>query len=391
VGIGAALHEARQRRNREYLALKHTQLLKRMNAFGWNEGTQTHLHNAPGQFEQFLMQTFGEDPETGLRGPWSGIPTWLVDTGDLTTWGDGDSTAEGKTILAKWATAAQATAALSLYGNHDAWPACMPFTNWWDYFSDLKAQRDALTAQAEWQPERWVTNPLSVPLAGLDADIELYGLDSIGWSGFRNGRAVGQIDPRAITHLQEEIESRRRKRRSLRILATHHPISFPYGPGATRTVVIFDKERLSGAQVVASRLRYPPPHHQQQPYVQIMLSGHVHARYPAERRVSPGFEIQQQGLDRGQLSLTASSLMLPQSGGVALPPAVDRLIQGFSRHTLDFNTAQADVLRFHVDLAQKEDRWGRMELELERIPVISTGGTSYELILEEAQTFNLHF
>src|SRR4051794_36293014 len=104
VGVGVALHEARQRRNREYLALKHTQLLKRMNAFGWNEGTQTHLHNAPGQFDDFLMQTFGRDPASGIRGPWSGIPTWLVDTGDLTTWGDAGSTAEGKAMLAKWAT-----------------------------------------------------------------------------------------------------------------------------------------------------------------------------------------------------------------------------------------------------------------------------------------------
>src|SRR5690349_16372948 len=65
---------------------------------GWKEGTGTHWPAAVTGFATFLeFQAPRWLPE------WSGVPAWLLDTGDLTTYGDGPSLDLGTPTLDRFA------------------------------------------------------------------------------------------------------------------------------------------------------------------------------------------------------------------------------------------------------------------------------------------------
>src|SRR4051812_2803197 len=69
----------------------------------WVAGTPGHLPKAPESFKRFLQELKKREPG------WFGDPedkdsaqTWLIDTGDLTTFGDEDSIKQGKEYLKTW-------------------------------------------------------------------------------------------------------------------------------------------------------------------------------------------------------------------------------------------------------------------------------------------------
>src|SRR6266446_6074129 len=69
---------------------------------------------APYRFDDFLRRITIEDAE------WQELPTWLICTGDITTFGDRASLDVGKTWLESLSQYVHA--ALWLHGNHDEWP-----------------------------------------------------------------------------------------------------------------------------------------------------------------------------------------------------------------------------------------------------------------------------
>src|SRR5579863_10560197 len=87
------------------------------------DGTAGHDTFAPFVFSELVARVTVRDPV------WSNPPTWLVDTGDQTTFGDPPSIAGARGILAGFANAARPTlsgALANLPGNHDAWPDGFP-------------------------------------------------------------------------------------------------------------------------------------------------------------------------------------------------------------------------------------------------------------------------
>src|SRR5947199_4302832 len=78
-------------------------LIEQHNLFGWQEGTQGHYPYAPGAFRKFLETWKKNDPKWfGEPGDKDSAQTWLLDTGDLTAFGDEDSIKKGKAYLGTW-------------------------------------------------------------------------------------------------------------------------------------------------------------------------------------------------------------------------------------------------------------------------------------------------
>jgi hypothetical protein len=398
VGSEGASAEARHARERNRLSLYLTEIARQHNVFGWNEGTQTHFPYAPATFKACLEDLRASEPEWFEK-----TPTWLVDTGDLTTFGDLDSIREGKQYIKEWAEVAGAHSTRELYGNHDAWPACQPLTRLPAYSQDLLEQRGKLTEFDAWQPQRWLSSPLRarIPIEGIEAEVQLYALDTIGWEGWRNGRAVGSIDPRDITELQDLVEERRTggHTRDVRILATHHPISFPYESSEIKICGMpLHKMCLANPDQVTRRLRSARPASAQDPYVHLMMSGHIHARYPGGPFDGAARKMQQKGLNSSQLQLVGSSLMLnhhrqpPSSARATAQESASRSVAGFDPVVLDHGACQADLLRFTLDKTNTANSSERCTLLLERTPIVSsTAATEYRLVPAKRQHYMIEF
>ena len=396
VGADGVSAETALVRKTSRIALWLTRLMTRGDVFNWNEGTQTHFPAAPEMFEAFLEHQRSIDTEWFSKD----IPTWLVDTGDLTTFGDSNSIRAGKQYLERWARAAGATHTRSLYGNHDAWPSCMPLVKALTYKASLAAQKKRLTAFPEWQPESWCSQPLSVDIAGGTGRIDLYALDSVDWAGYRNGRAVGHIPPEPVHALRARIEQGYEPSvPCLRIVATHHPIAFPYEKGEVRPLIapFPDAMHLANSEEVARSLSNSARQPLKDPYVHIILSGHTHARYPGGKFSLGVTEVYQgNNLDRYQLQLVAGSLMLNRSvkevatstATSAEPLQMNRSCKGFAPAVLNFHPCQADLLRFSmVSAPMPGEQW---HLKLERIPIVCAMGTEYILLQGEAQQIDLY-
>lgn len=380
--------ETRHLREKNSGALMLTRFLSNQDAFGWSEGTQVHYPTAPDAFDAFIEDLRAAD------GEWFEVPTWLLDTGDLTTFGDDKSIQGGKGFLSQWAGSAGNAQTRTLYGNHDAWPECQPFTRLGSYFDDLCQQYGKLTAHPDWRWQQWLWAPLQAPIPsrGIPSNIVLYGLDTVGWSGARNGRAVGEVDQRVISALQEAIEGSQAKGRTrdLRILATHHPISFPYQGGDVQVLGLAwpDKMRLANAPLVARRLGGQPD-----PFVHLMIAGHAHARYPGGPLNVSANAIAQLSLGGRQLQLVGSSLMLNRSvrSGAGPMASISVNVEGFDPAVLDPHMCQADILRFSIDAGHAADEKTPSTLLLERIPVVSILGDEYRLVPSQAQAITIEF
>src|SRR5271156_3317330 len=71
--------------------------IEQFNIAGWNEGTQGHYQKAPERFCRFLEWWRGEDDRWYAKSRTEdSAETWLIDTGDLTAFGDQASLTEGR-------------------------------------------------------------------------------------------------------------------------------------------------------------------------------------------------------------------------------------------------------------------------------------------------------
>lgn len=201
--------------------------IERRDWFGWHEGTLDHDETAANAFLSFLQAMRSEDgewfpDEVGKPNP----PTWLVDTGDATTFGDEPSFTTAQDRLEQWRNALGGCEARWLFGNHDAWPGTQPGVQTGAGFERISEdQKNLVYSWAPWQQHKWLDPLVANGPNGLR--IECYGLNSVCFGWWDNLRAIGRIDRSELEGLCSKIAARD-PAPSFRILATHHPVAFPY-------------------------------------------------------------------------------------------------------------------------------------------------------------------
>ena len=399
VGAYGTTATGAQTRARRRGAAALTRQLRDGNWFGWQEGRQTHFGEAPSAFTEYLRLARASEPQW-----FNETPTWILDTGDLTTLGDPDSIALGKRYLRDWADASGAQGVRTLYGNHDAWPSCMPVTQAAKYQQELLEQKGKLTTFTEWQPETWVASPMRARIGDTSAYIELYAVDSIGWPGFRNARAVGSIDPVALTELKARMAQSCQDSGGgrFRILATHHPIVYPYEQKEIAPLAPLpwpDKMRLACAKEVATWLRNETLREPNDVLAHLLIAGHTHARYPGGAFTKVVTEIHQPWLEPQQLQIVGGSLMLNRSvsqmdfSGSTPEPVKEgnAILKVFHLLFSSFIPARLIFCAFTYDENQRPGIGEPHKLKLERISIIALLGREYRSWPERSQNVTLYF
>ena len=292
----------------------------------------SHNRFAVKAFNKFIPKITVNDPS------WKGSPTWLLDTGDLTTFGDASSLELGQVWLQKFHDGAGKPPQRLLYGNHDAWPGDFPLLA-----AVGLAERHRDTLRRNWYPGRLPEEPLTVDIPGRTdgAQIQLWTLNSVLHDRAYNTLALGRLqddrfwedpsgnyDPKNAVHaLARSMEMRKEKSPNFRILASHHPVHYP---GKPRTTMF-----MTNAEEVARELAgsAKPPHF---PRAHLVLSGHTHELFPA----------------LGQLPRKASAC-----SHAPMPPSQCQLIAGsLCQHRIPLSgyPHHCQVLRFYYDEAQPQ-------------------------------------
>src|SRR5438093_1173827 len=78
------------------LRLKARDWIQKFDLLGWSDGTLDHDADAQGAFGKYLIKLENEAPEWFSDGEYPMPSTWLLDTGDLTTFGDRPSMTYGQ-------------------------------------------------------------------------------------------------------------------------------------------------------------------------------------------------------------------------------------------------------------------------------------------------------
>lgn len=233
-------------------------------AFKGVAGAHPHVF---GRFETAIREF-----TTGQHG-WSG-PTWLVDTGDLSSLGDKPSLDKGKKEIGKLAKLCAGQ--LLLHGNHDAWPRDVPTA-----VSKKDRDRHRKWLRANHYPDTWPEPPLTHD-NGI-AEVQLFGLNTVLHNRLPNAFAFGKIEhdrywqkqrrptpDEQLNNLVNQIAVASTPARPiLRLVATHHPVHFPsrrpWDTVVRKGKVARELERQGNAAEI----------------VQVILSGHTHETFPA--------------------------------------------------------------------------------------------------------------
>lgn len=300
-------------------------LIERFDVGGWHEGTLDHDAGAEGAFGSFLDDLETVYPAWFTEAKGAGLPsTWLVDTGDLTTFGDAGSLRAGHAKLEDWEHRVKGCRLRSLFGNHDAWPGTQPAIFAFEGAAGrIDEQRRRVGGWQKWRSEDWRA-PLVSPevadpwRAGQRIRVELYAINSVLFDWSSNLRAVGEVDEGEYAALLGAIRERQKTgtARALRLLALHHPVAFPFELKHARVAQLAYLARqmcLLGADAFLERLRNEGGADAvagTTPYVHILLGGHTHAGFPGARLPDTAKEAYQGRLGPKQLQLTAGPLML---------------------------------------------------------------------------------
>lgn len=236
----------------------------------WEDGRAGHALDALLEFESFLK---GNPPTQGVIGvlQCATIPTWLVDTGDLSSVGDNASVEKQKAWVDRIAKMMGATKTIRLYGNHDAWPEKFPLIASAKEISDHRV----LFRNTHF-PQSWPLNPETIALGSTGNFIDLYSLNSVIHDHSLNVRARGQIGVDRHwggSGVKDQLLELRRlvaaRGKAFRILLSHHPIHYP--PPVPRLIM-----SLSDARSVATELINTGA----EPLAHLVLSGHTHGLFP---------------------------------------------------------------------------------------------------------------
>lgn len=375
---------------RRYAARFTQNMIERFDLFGWNEGTQGHYPHAPESFLRFLQKWRDKDKRWyGKRDDEDSAQSWLVDTGDLTAFGDEDSVKLGKQWLRDWCANLGDIDLLSLYGNHDAWPEAHPALAIVGRMQDdIRTQRDKILKWPEWRPDNWLDKPLSVKIPstgwspGTESRIELYALDTVCWNASANTLAVGSISAEHLEKFRSRLKTQwtNNNARHFRILATHHPLAFPHSYRESHVLFlpfVPSMKLLQAARWVRELRNDRDIPRRLGSLAHLFLSGHTHIAYPAGDLPKNVTDIHQGLLAPNQLQLVGGPLMLNKSEKAANtsnkpPPAQStRKKPRYSLGAVDASNCQAQVLRFFADTEQPG------QLVMFRIPVWSEDGSEY--------------
>lgn len=242
----------------------------------WHQGTAGQDSTAHERLCSFLTQ-FADNPH------FSGVETWLLDTGDLSSLGDLGSLQNAVACLKEYQSILGASKLLTLYGNHDAWPGKFP----------LRASRKELHTHrtqirsTKLFPSRWPVAPLSIPIPHCQSRVLLQGVSSVIDDRWLNARALGRVgsDPNWLpvrdgVHQLRQLAADTEQgwhadgsTRDFRILAVHHPIHYPPPrPGWTMHMKN-DADVADALAAFGQKGRGKLAH--------LVLSGHTHETYPA--------------------------------------------------------------------------------------------------------------
>jgi hypothetical protein len=280
------------------------------------DGTAPSDPFAPVVFQRFIKKVAIKDPD------WSGVETWIIDTGDHSIFGDRASLIRAQQYLAGFASvggpSGHINSVTNVHGNHDAWPDNLPL-----FARSNISQHTTMLGQAPFSyAVQTAQAPIQTPLPVKGAEIQLYTIDTVNDGYWRNTWARGIVKKPQLSGLYKLIQKQQGAPGAchLRILATHHPIHYP-PPRPNYAMVV------AGSKFIGKHLSDP------QNYIHLVLSGHTHALYPEHGKLptSPR-ACDHDPLDNDQCQLVVGSLM-----------QVDRFAKRWP------HAHQCQVLRFYQD------------------------------------------
>lgn len=255
----------------------HPALLKM--AYECEAGLYGHDDDAIDELFKWLRDRVMPDPV------WKQHLTWLIDTGDQSTFGDDLSLRYGLETLGRLSAALGNSPSTRIHGNHDAWAGKPPFVT---LPRTLEQHRDWLRQShfiADYPADPMLTHTcLSKTLS-----VDVYQLNSVVHGFVSNSLARGEVcedrfwaeqPPRRpkrgtqVEKFREIAEHRHKNQRAptLRIALMHHPLEHGGKKG-------FAKE-LKGAKSLHKALSDPREELDQEPLAHLVLSGHTHRLHP---------------------------------------------------------------------------------------------------------------
>src|SRR5471032_2562460 len=147
----------------------------------WENGLAGHDPLAHDRMCEFLGY-FSSHPQ------FAGIPSWLLDTGDLSTLGDDDSLQTALGWLNDYAAILSATEVLVLHGNHDAWPGRFPL-----FSSDQEIHIQQLTLR-QLLNKVWPDTSIQIDIPHCRAKLRLNAINSTTGNRIPNTLARGMVD-----------------------------------------------------------------------------------------------------------------------------------------------------------------------------------------------------
>lgn len=354
--------EAALTRDRRWLGLLVQRLIERRNAFGWHEGTLEHDATAVRAFEDFLSKLRANDRVWFDRE--DAPPTWLVDSGDATTFGDEASMAEAHQRLEHWQRLLGAAAVRSIYGNHDAWPGAHPAMHLGPGYTErVEIQRNQIGQFQAWQQHRW--QPPLCAEASSGIRVEAYATNTVLFGLWDSVRALGRVPDEELDALHALVSARHESsKRALRVLISHHPVAYPYAFRDKRNLLLVKQMVLENSAHVTQRLsndRAAISDTGLVPLIHLFLSGHTHLAMPGQALPRNVKEVVQGQLGSRQMQLVGGPLLLVRDRGriregIGTQPVLKER-KDFSQPWVFEANQQFQILRFRYDSTNPDGLW----------------------------------
>lgn len=335
------------------------QLFEFFDARAMHEGTLGHEDSAISAFSRLLGAMKKQEKEWFPDGP-DGPQTWIVDTGDATTFGDDRSLDLARKSLNDWRSVVGPAKLVSLVGNHDLWPGTQPGAALFDDFAArMGVQRGRIDSYDFWNDLGPVTPLVLNSDSGLS--IELYSVGTLSCDIKAGFLARGRVSEESKNKLVEAVRQHG-KPDALRILASHHPFAFPFNAARMPTL---QPMVLENPEVVTAE-RHPTQ--DGEPLIHMFIGGHTHVGMPGCPLPGHISSVKQGALEASQVQLVAGPLLQQRSewgvGGEGLDAGL-KSHPDFSDVSQIKGSQQFQLLRFYERRESSE-----IVLEMERIPFV---------------------
>jgi hypothetical protein len=325
-----------------------------------HEGTLGHEDTAISAFSRLLAGMKRREKEWFPSGGQEGPQSWIVDTGDATTFGDARSMALAHKSLNDWRSVVAPAKLLSIVGNHDLWPGTQPGAAVFDDFaSRMGVQRGQIDTYDLWNDMGPASPFVLNSSSGLS--IELYSIGTISCEVKAGFLARGRVSKEAQKRLVQAV-CEHGKPDALRILASHHPFAFPYDVPlfpSFQAMVLENPEEVAAAS---------HPAQPDEPLIHVFLGGHTHVGMPGCPLPDHVQEVKQGGLGVSQVQLVSGPLLQQRIDGATNDDGPNFGLKShpdFSDVSQIKGSQQFQLLRFY-----ERSEGGDWILEVERIPFV---------------------